>query len=77
MWRHWASPFGEETRQCHSSDVVIVVQSLSHVSLCPRAAVVVICFYCCLVTKSVPMDYSTPAFFVLHCLPEFAEIRVH
>ena len=37
---------------------------------------------CCSVTQSCPtlcdpMDYSTPGFPVLHCLPEFAQIHVH
>ena len=39
-------------------------------------------YYCCSVTKSCPtlcdpMDCSMPAFIVLHCLPEFAQIHVH
>ena len=37
---------------------------------------------CCAVTKSClilcnPMDYSTPGFPVLHCLPEFTQTHVH
>ena len=38
-------------------------------------------YCCCSVTKSCPplcdpMDCSTPAFPVLHCLPEFVQINV-
>ena len=37
---------------------------------------------CCPVTQPCltlcdPMDYSTPGFPVLHCLPEFAQTQVH
>ena len=39
-------------------------------------------YCCCSVTQSSPtlfdpMDYSTPVFHVLHCLPEFVQTHVH
>ena len=40
------------------------------------------CCHCCSVAKSYltlcnPVDWSTPGFPVLHCLPEFVQVHVH
>ena len=50
--------------------------------LCQRSPRIEAVYRCCSVAKSCPtlcdpMNLSTPAFPVLHCLPEFAQIRVH
>ena len=44
--------------------------------------VVCVCVCCCSVAKSCPtlcdpMDHSTPGASVLHCFPEFDQMRVH
>ena len=43
---------------------------------------IIVFLCCCCVAKSCltlcdPMNYSTPGFSVLHCLPEFAQTHLH